>query len=83
MHRDRRLLAYNLDEPGIDRLHGPALPYARAMLGARTVHEWAHLAVDAGWVPLAVPAAELAQRVAALAARLEALIAAAPNAIAP
>ena len=32
----------------MERLHGPALPYARAMVGARTVHEWAHLAVDAG-----------------------------------
>jgi hypothetical protein len=81
MHRARRLLAYNLDEPGIDRRDGPALPYARAMLGARTVHEWAHLAVDAGWVPLALPAAELAQRVAALAVRLEALVAAAPDEI--
>jgi hypothetical protein len=78
LHRDRRLLVYNLDEPGIDRRHGPALPYARFMLGARAVHEWAHLAVHAGWVPLAVSAAELAQRTAALAARLDAAIANAP-----
>ena len=38
----------------MERLHGPPLPYARAMLGARTVHEWAHLAVEAGWVPRTV-----------------------------
>jgi hypothetical protein len=79
MHRERRLLAYNLDEPGIDRRHGPALPYARAMLGARAMHEWTHLAVEAGWVPLALPAAELERRVGALAAELDAVIAAAPE----
>jgi len=81
MHRGRRLLAYDLDEPGIDRRRGPALPYARAMLGARAAHEWAHLAVDAGWVPLAVAADEQARRVGELAARLETLIAAAPESI--
>ena len=79
MHRARRLLAYNLDEPGIDRRHGPALPYARAMLGARAVHEWAHLAVDAGWVPLAVPAATFEHRLGALAAQLDAVVARAPE----
>lgn len=51
LHGERRLIAYNLHEPGTERLLGPALPYARAMLGARTIHEWCHLAVDAGWVP--------------------------------
>lgn len=81
MHRERRLLAYDLDEPGVDRRHGPALPYARAMLGARAVHEWTHLAVAAGWVPLAVPAAELDLRVGTLAAQLDAVIAAAPERI--
>lgn len=78
LHRQRRLLVYDLDEPGIDRRHGPALPYARAMLGARAVHEWAHLAVDAGAVPLVVPAATLAARVEALAEQLEAVVTAAP-----
>jgi hypothetical protein len=29
------------------------------MLGARTMHEWAHLAVDAGWVPCVAGDAEL------------------------
>lgn len=77
MHRDRRLLAYNLDEPSVDRRRGPALPYARAMLGARAVHEWAHLAVEAGWVPC-TDAAEHARRVAALADLLDAAVGAAP-----
>jgi hypothetical protein len=79
MHRARGVLAYDLEEPGVDRLHGPALPYARAMLGARAVHEWAHRAVAAGWVPLAVSAAAQAARHAALAAELDAVIAAAPE----
>lgn len=79
MQRAHRLLVYDLDEPGIDRRHGPALPFARAMLGARAVHEWAHLAVDAGWVPLAVPAEELDRRVAVLAGQLDAVVAAAPE----
>lgn len=82
MHRTRGLLACNLDEPGIDRRLGPALPFARAMLGARAVHEWAHRAVDAGLVPPAVAPAELARRRAHLAALLAEMVAAAPPAIA-
>ena len=49
----RRIIAYNLREPGMERLQVPAPPYERWMLGARTIHEWGHLAADAGWVPLA------------------------------
>lgn len=78
LHGERRLIAYNLHEPGMERLDGPALPYARAMLGARTVHEWTHLAVDAGWVPQAVSAADA---IAALAEELDAVVTAAPPAI--
>jgi hypothetical protein len=51
LHRERRLVAYDLADPDIERLAGPALPYARLMLAARTAHEWAHLADAAGWVP--------------------------------
>ncbi len=80
MHRERRLVAYNLHEPGMERLHGPALPYARAMLAARTVHEWAHLTADAGWVPI-VDTAEHARRVDALTAALTDAIAAASPAV--
>jgi hypothetical protein len=54
LHRERGLLAYDLDEPGLERVRTPSLPYAREMLGARAWHEWAHLAVDAGWVPRTV-----------------------------
>lgn len=54
LHHESRRIAYNLDEPGIERLLGPGIPYARSMLGARTAHEWAHLAVDGGCVPRTV-----------------------------
>lgn len=81
LHRERGLIGYDLDEPGMERLAGPPLPYARAMLGARTVHEWAHLAVDAGWVPCTVGTDELAARRDRLAASLAAVIATAPLAI--
>jgi hypothetical protein len=80
LHRERRLIAYDLDEPGMERLCGPALPYARAMLGARTVHEWAHVAVDAGWVPCVVGDRELAARQGRLAEALYRVIAAIPTA---
>jgi hypothetical protein len=80
LHRERGLIGYDLDEPGMERLAGPPLPYARAMLGARTVHEWAHLAVDAGWVPC-VSADELAARRGRLAASLADVIASLPPAI--
>ena len=53
MHRTRRQIAYNVRETGMERLRVPAPPYERFMLGARTVHEWGHLAADAGWI--AVP----------------------------
>lgn len=78
LHRERRLVAYNLDEPGMERKHGPPLPFARAMLGARTAHEWAHLADAAGWVRRTIDDAAWAAAEAALAAALDETIAAAP-----
>jgi hypothetical protein len=81
LHHARRLIAYNLHEPGMERLRGPTLPYARAMLAARTVHEWSHLIADAGWVPLVVGERELGERVAMLAADFDATVAAAPATI--
>lgn len=81
LHRERRLIAYNLHEPGMERLRGPALPYARAMLAARTVHEWAHLAADAGWVPPVRGPSELELRLAAFAMEMDAVIATVPHAI--
>src|SRR5262249_57993065 len=81
LHATRRLVAYNLHEPGMERLHGPPLPFARAMVGARTAHEWAHLADAAGWVPRTVTGDEYARLRADLAGALDAVIAAAPAAI--
>lgn len=81
LHRERRLLAYNLHEAGIERLEGPALPYAHAMLGARAIHEWCHLAVDAGWVPQTASASELEDILDAIAAELDAAMRDAPAAL--
>jgi hypothetical protein len=81
LHVERRLIAYNLHEPGIERLAGPALPYARAMLGARTMHEWAHLAVDGGLVPRTVDDAEWRARLDRFAALLDDTIARASRAV--
>jgi hypothetical protein len=81
MHRSRGLLAYDLDEAGIDRRRAPALPFARAMLGARAVHEWAHRAVDAGCVPWSLPAAQYEARRDAVAALFDAAVADAPAAL--
>lgn len=78
IHHERRLIAYDLRESGMERLHGPALPFAHAMLGARTMHEWAHLAALAGWVPRTVEDARFAELVATLAEGLDAVVAAAP-----
>ena len=75
MHASRRRLAYNVHEPGMERLQGPALPYARAMLGARAAHEWAHLAVAAGWVPRALADGDLGEQCGALAGLLDDAIA--------
>ncbi|HZJ69852.1 MAG TPA: hypothetical protein VFF36_02905, partial [Planctomycetota bacterium] len=81
LHRERRMVAYDLDEPGIERMLGPALPYARLMLAARTAHEWAHLADAAGWVPRVVPDAEWRVRRADVAAALKAAVRDAPAAV--
>lgn len=81
MHRTRGLVAYDLHEPGIERLEGPPLPYARAMLAARTVHEWAHRAVDGGFVPRTVDDGTWAQLVERLARLLDEAIAGAPRAL--
>jgi hypothetical protein len=81
LHTGRRLVAYGLHAPGMERLRSPALPFARAMLAARTMHEWAHLAVDAGWVRRSVDADGWRERVAALAAAFDAVVAGAPTAV--
>lgn len=79
LHVERGLIAYNLDEPGIERLAAPSVPYARAMLGARTIHEWAHLAVDAGLVPRTLDEASWQGLLADFATLLDETIARAPR----
>jgi hypothetical protein len=81
LHATRRLVAYNLHEEGMERLRGPALPYACAMVAARTAHEWGHLADAAGWVVCTTSREEYDVRRAGLAAALDAVVAAAPAAL--
>lgn len=50
IHVGRNLVAYSLTDPIGNRLAGPTPTYDRLMLAARTIHEWCHQAVDAGWV---------------------------------
>jgi len=79
LHIARKLLAYNLREGRMQRLREPAPPYERWMLAARSIHEWAHLAVDAGWVTVApANASDHARRRADLAALYDELVAGAP-----
>ena len=78
MHRSLGKIAYNLDEPAIERLRSPAIPYARAMLGARTLHEWAHRAVDSGWVPRQMDDPQWKESKQVLASLLDGVIAELP-----
>jgi hypothetical protein len=50
IHEDRKLIAYDVEHKRMNRLREASPPYERLMLGARTIHEWSHLAVDAGVV---------------------------------
>ena len=52
VHHARRLIAYSLAQPGLDVRTEAAPPVHRLLLAARTAHEWGHLAVDAGVVPI-------------------------------
>ena len=76
-----RLIAYDLHEPGMERLAGPALPYEAPMVGARTAHEWAHLADAAGFVPRTASPADWAALRTELASTLDDTIARAPAAV--
>ncbi|MCB9852538.1 MAG: hypothetical protein H6819_05545 [Phycisphaerales bacterium] len=53
IHVRRNLVAYSLTDPAGNRLGAPSPTFDRLMLAARTIHEWGHQAVDAGWVPIA------------------------------
>lgn len=51
IHRERKLVAYPIGGEGNEhRLWEPAPPFERLMVGARTIHEWGHLAAESGWV---------------------------------
>ncbi len=50
MHAGRTVIAYCLDQPGFKTLAEEAPPHHRMLVGARTIHEWGHLAADAGIV---------------------------------
>lgn len=40
------VLAYGIAQPGFEALREPAPPFHRWLVGARSIHEWAHLAED-------------------------------------
>lgn len=71
LHRTRNQIAYPLAGKEAHRVKEPAPPFERAMLAARTVHEWGHAAVDEGWV--GVPEAERAAHAATRAELVELL----------
>lgn len=54
IHSKRKIIAYCLAQPGLKTLAEEAPPYHRMLVGARTIHEWGHLAVDAGMVAVPV-----------------------------
>jgi len=74
LHPHHRLLAYNLHEPGIERTVGRQPPYARAMLGARALHEWSHVADAAGWIGQSIDDGEMESRRKLLEVELEAVV---------
>jgi hypothetical protein len=50
LHHDLGRIVYALEQPGIAPLSEAALPWSRRSLAARVMHEWGHVAVDAGVV---------------------------------
>jgi hypothetical protein len=64
LHASRGLMVYALAQPGLDTLREQAPPYHRLLLAARTMHEWGHVATDAGLV--AFDESQHAARTAAL-----------------
>jgi hypothetical protein len=75
----RKLVAYALEQPGIDVRAEAAPPFHRLLLAARVTHEWGHLAVEAGYVPVAPElATEKKARFEALRACFDRIVRAAP-----
>ena len=73
LHRERNAIAYPLAGKEAHRVKEPAPAFERAMLAARTVHEWGHAAVDQGWVR--VPEERLAAHAATRSELVELLTA--------
>lgn len=83
MHLERREVAYNLAEPGMQRLREPAPPYERFMLAARAVHEWGHLAAGGGWIRVPEEReGEYEERLAEIGRLYDGVLAAAPRSVA-
>ena len=81
LHERRKLIVYELSQPGLDARREPAPPYHRQLLGARVIHEWGHLIAEAGMA--AVPEDGRSEHEAARQAVIDAverLVAAAPSA---
>lgn len=78
MHLELREVAYNVREDRMQRMREPAPPFERLMLGARTLHEWGHLAAQSGWVPVQNPA-EYDKLVSRLGKTFDEIIATAPR----
>ncbi len=79
VNAQRHMITYSLGQPGFDALQEPAPAYHRLLLGARTIHEWGHLAQTAGWV--AIPSAlrsEVAAAKKRISAAMQAIVDAAP-----
>ena len=64
MHTQRRLIAYVLTQPGLDPRREVAPPYHHLLVGARTIHEWGHIAEEVGMIR--VPEARRAEHSDAL-----------------
>lgn len=80
VHDRRSLMVYSFKQPSFDPRREPAAPYHRLLVGARTIHEWGHLAEAAQWVGL--PAERKPEHEAAMrdvAAAIEGLLADAPK----
>lgn len=80
VHATRPLIVYGLTQPGLDPRREPAPPYHRLLVGARTIHEWGHLAEAAGWVGLPADRQDdHARAQQAIEDAVQALLAAAPE----
>jgi hypothetical protein len=82
LHTERRLIAYALQQPGLDARREEAPPFHRWLLEARVMHEWGHLLEEAGIAGVRPgQAAAHAEGLQTIADDFESLVAAAPAAV--